>query len=225
VRTTPIGTPIAPRNDFREIKKLLTRAGLPPVRLHDLRHTAASLLLAQNVPARAVMEIPGHSQIALTMNSYSHVAPEVSRARYRNYTAWKQQSDPTKFVLLFDFADETAHQAHGASAAVRKFEEVDQPELAAPSPSPTTARSPPTTAGSAHGDSRPVRPGRRTAVGTAPRRRGARSGRRRGPAGSGRNGRGAWSTGSSLAPAFPVVWCHPDWRAGRLRGVAILRFR
>ena len=65
----------------------------------------------------------------------------------RNYTAWKQQRDPTKFVLLFDFADETAHQAHGASAAVRKFEEVDQPELAAPSPSPTTARSSPTTAG------------------------------------------------------------------------------
>lgn len=37
------------------------------------------LLLAQNVPARVVMEILGHSQIALTMNTYSHVAPEVSR--------------------------------------------------------------------------------------------------------------------------------------------------
>jgi integrase len=42
-------------------------------------HTAASLLLAQGVPARVVMEILGHSQIALTMNTYSHVAPEVSR--------------------------------------------------------------------------------------------------------------------------------------------------
>jgi integrase len=78
--TTPIGTPIEPRNDFREFRKLLARAGLPPVRLHDLRHTAASLLLAQNVPARVVMEILGHSQIALTMNTYSHVAPEISRA-------------------------------------------------------------------------------------------------------------------------------------------------
>jgi integrase len=68
-----------PRNDFREFRKLLARAGLPPVRLHDLRHTAASLLLAQHVPARVVMEILGHSQIALTMNTYSHVAPEVSR--------------------------------------------------------------------------------------------------------------------------------------------------
>jgi integrase len=79
VFTTPIGTPVDPRNDFREFKKLLERGSLPSVRLHDLRHTAASLLLAQNVPARVVMEILGHSQIALTMNTYSHVAPEVSR--------------------------------------------------------------------------------------------------------------------------------------------------
>ncbi len=70
---------IDPRNDYREFKKLLARAGLPSVRLHDLRHTAASLLLAQGVPARVVMEILGHSAIALTMNTYSHVAPEVSR--------------------------------------------------------------------------------------------------------------------------------------------------
>lgn len=79
VFTTPIGTPIDPRNDYRRFKTLLARAGLPPIRLHDLRHTAASLLLAQHVPARVVMEILGHSQIALTMNTYSHVAPEVSR--------------------------------------------------------------------------------------------------------------------------------------------------
>jgi integrase len=45
VFTTPIGTPVDPRNDYREFKKLLGKAGLPPVRLHDLRHTAASLLI------------------------------------------------------------------------------------------------------------------------------------------------------------------------------------
>jgi quinol monooxygenase YgiN len=49
----------------------------------------------------------------------------------RVYTAWQQQDDPTKFVHLFEFADEQAHQAHGASAAVRKFEAVYRPELAA----------------------------------------------------------------------------------------------
>jgi integrase len=79
VFTTPIGTPVDPRGDYREFRKLLGRAGVSSVRLHDLRHTAASLLLAQGVPARVVMEILGHSQIALTMNTYSHVAPEVSR--------------------------------------------------------------------------------------------------------------------------------------------------
>ena len=81
VFTTPVGTPIDPRNDYREFKKLLARAELPSVRLHDLRHTAANLLLAQGVPARVVMEILGHSAIALTMNTYSHVTPEVPRSR------------------------------------------------------------------------------------------------------------------------------------------------
>jgi integrase len=79
VFTTPIGTPVDPRGDYRQFRKLLGKAGVSDVRLHDLRHTAASLLLAQGVPARVVMEILGHSQIALTMNTYSHVAPEVSR--------------------------------------------------------------------------------------------------------------------------------------------------
>jgi integrase len=50
VFTTPIGTPIDPRGDYLEFRKLLGKAGVSSVRLHDLRHTAASLLLAQGVP-------------------------------------------------------------------------------------------------------------------------------------------------------------------------------
>ena len=49
----------------------------------------------------------------------------------RMYTAWQQADDPTKFVHLFEFADEAAHQAHGSSAAVRRFEAVYGPELVA----------------------------------------------------------------------------------------------
>ena len=49
------------------------------MRLHDLRHTAASLLLAQGVAARVVMEILGHSQISITMYTYTHVDPELNR--------------------------------------------------------------------------------------------------------------------------------------------------
>jgi quinol monooxygenase YgiN len=47
----------------------------------------------------------------------------------RMYTAWQQADDPGKFVHLFEFADEAAHQAHGRSAAVRAFEAVYVPEL------------------------------------------------------------------------------------------------
>ena len=47
------------------------------------------------------------------------------------YTAWQQEDDPTKFVHLFEFADEAAHQAHGSSDAVRQFEAVYGPELVA----------------------------------------------------------------------------------------------
>jgi quinol monooxygenase YgiN len=47
----------------------------------------------------------------------------------RMYTAWQQKDDPTRFVHLFEFADEAAHQAHGGSDAVRQFEAVYGPEL------------------------------------------------------------------------------------------------
>lgn len=53
--------------------------GLPRMRFHDLRHTCATLLLAQGVHARVVMEILGHSQISITMNLYSHVIPAMQQ--------------------------------------------------------------------------------------------------------------------------------------------------
>jgi integrase len=49
------------------------------VRFHDLRHTAATLLLAQGVDPRTIMETLGHSQISLTMNTYSHVVPALQK--------------------------------------------------------------------------------------------------------------------------------------------------
>jgi integrase len=76
VFTTRTGGAIHPRNDYRAFRALLDRAELRRIRLHDLRHTAASLMLAKEVPARVVMEVLGHSQISLTMNTYSHVADE-----------------------------------------------------------------------------------------------------------------------------------------------------
>ena len=50
VFATPFGKPVDPRNDYREWRQLLRDAGVPPARLHDARHTAATLLLTQGVP-------------------------------------------------------------------------------------------------------------------------------------------------------------------------------
>ncbi len=63
----------------RSFNALLARTVLRHVRLHDLRHTCASLLLAQGVPPRVVMETLGHSAIAVTMNTYSQVLPSLQR--------------------------------------------------------------------------------------------------------------------------------------------------
>ncbi len=73
VFSTTIGTPMDPRNLTRHFRKAIRSAGLPLRRFHDLRHSCASLLLAQGVHPRVVMEILGHSQISITMNTYSHV--------------------------------------------------------------------------------------------------------------------------------------------------------
>jgi integrase len=75
-----VGKPIEGQNlTRRSFKPLLARAGLPPIRFHDLRHTAATLLLAQNVHPKVVQERLGHSQIAVTMDTYSHVMPSMQR--------------------------------------------------------------------------------------------------------------------------------------------------
>jgi integrase len=74
---TADGHPIGHKIDHAAWKALLSKAGVRDARLHDARHTAASLLLLLKVPARVVMDILGHSSYQLTMNTYSHVAPEL----------------------------------------------------------------------------------------------------------------------------------------------------
>jgi len=79
VFTTIGGKPLDARNVVRAFKGLLRKAALPDRRFHDLRHSAATLLLVQGVPARVVMDILGHSQIQVTLGTYSHVLPELHR--------------------------------------------------------------------------------------------------------------------------------------------------
>ena len=76
VFTTQVGTLINPTNlRKRSFAPLLKSAGLPPVRFHDLRHTCATLLLTRNVHPKYVQELLGHANIAITLDTYSHVIP------------------------------------------------------------------------------------------------------------------------------------------------------
>jgi integrase len=74
-----VGTPMEPRNLHRDFKRVLTCAALPPVRFHDLRHSAASLMLAQGIPLRSIQEILGRSSISMTANLYAHVGEQLKR--------------------------------------------------------------------------------------------------------------------------------------------------
>ena len=73
------GNAVDAANLRRSFRRLLTRAELPQVRFHDLRHSCASYLLSQGVQPRVIIELLGHSQISLTMNTYSHVMPALER--------------------------------------------------------------------------------------------------------------------------------------------------
>jgi integrase len=55
------------------------RAGLPPIRLHDLGHSVASILLARGVHPKVVSELLGHATIALMLDTYSHVIPSLQQ--------------------------------------------------------------------------------------------------------------------------------------------------
>lgn len=78
VFTTLTGTPLDGSVVTHQFQRLLVRAGLPHMRFHDLRHCAATLMALQGVPVRVAMETLGHSQIATTMEIYTHVLPSQS---------------------------------------------------------------------------------------------------------------------------------------------------
>jgi integrase len=78
VFTDPLGGHLAPSAVSHAFLTVARRLGLP-VRLHDLRHTAATLMLAAGVPLKVVSETLGHSSIAITADVYSHVTPDLRR--------------------------------------------------------------------------------------------------------------------------------------------------
>lgn len=91
--TNPTGGPLEPITFHCDFKRLLRTAGLPTeTHFHDLRHTAASLLLAEGVHLRMIMELLGHSSISLTANTYAHVMPTAMRDVARKWNRFLRAS-------------------------------------------------------------------------------------------------------------------------------------
>jgi integrase len=76
VFASQIGTPLNRHNlTQRSFRPLLAKADLPQIRFHDLRHTCATILLSKGQHPKLVQELLGHSAIAITLDTYSHVLP------------------------------------------------------------------------------------------------------------------------------------------------------
>ncbi len=98
--TTPTGDPIQGRVVTRMLQGILHSAGLPPMRFHDLRHAAATLMLALGIPLLEVSRALGHSQTSTTLDIYSHALPEMrSDARDRLTAALAITDDATEPVV------------------------------------------------------------------------------------------------------------------------------
>ncbi len=79
VFTTTIGTPLDSANVTHNFQKTLSEAKIRKQRFHDLRHYAATLLLAQGADLRTIMDVLGHSTITLTANTYAHLTDVTRR--------------------------------------------------------------------------------------------------------------------------------------------------
>ncbi|MGA9049428.1 MAG: site-specific integrase, partial [Dehalococcoidia bacterium] len=90
------GNPLLPDTVTRAWVRMMDKLGLKGVRLHDLRHSHASQLLKQGVHPKIVQERLGHSSIAVTLDTYSHVAPGLQRAAAERFDEVMKEWDKDK---------------------------------------------------------------------------------------------------------------------------------
>ena len=79
------GKPLRPNTVTRAWAMLAARAGVKAIRLHDARHTHASLMLKQGIHPKVVQERLGHATIQMTLDTYSHVAPGLQEAAAQSF--------------------------------------------------------------------------------------------------------------------------------------------
>ena len=96
VFTREDGVALHPAYVTARFERLVKAADLPPIRLHDLRHGAATLALAGGVPLKVVQEMLGHSSLAITADTYTSVLPEVAREAAERVAAMVPRQPATK---------------------------------------------------------------------------------------------------------------------------------
>ncbi len=88
-----LGEPFRPNTITRAWVNLTSRAGVKRIRLHDARHTHASLMLKQGIHPKVVQERLGHASIQMTLDTYSHVAPGIQEAAAQSFDKLLRHSD------------------------------------------------------------------------------------------------------------------------------------
>jgi integrase len=75
VFATGDGKLLNPNNLYRNLNAIIADAGVPKIRIHDLRHSHATLLLAAEQPLKVVSERLGHAKTSITLDTYAHILP------------------------------------------------------------------------------------------------------------------------------------------------------
>lgn len=81
----PDGSPRTPSTVTQQFRRTAKRAGLSDIRLHDLRHTHASLMLQQGTDIKTISTRLGHSSVAFTMDTYTHLMPGMQKSAMEKF--------------------------------------------------------------------------------------------------------------------------------------------
>ncbi len=93
-----LGKPLRPNTVTYAWARIAARAGVKVIRLHDARHTHASLMLKQGIHPKVVQERLGHASIQMTLDTYSHVAPGIQEAAAQSFDKLLSKSISSKLV-------------------------------------------------------------------------------------------------------------------------------
>lgn len=108
-----VGTPLTASNIRRDFRQLLAASGLPKIRFHDLRHTAASLMLNHGIPVLIVSKRLGHSKPSITLDVYGHLIPSKQEEAAQlmddlMFEGWNRQKKDPRFRLSWVFTGKTS---------------------------------------------------------------------------------------------------------------------